>query len=96
MTRPADHVRTYQYLASRLGSGLEVFEMSRDGSGRVMIFFNPAGRDGLPLIDLTNEKPCLFFGWDHIGHIRYPIHDLVLAGQVDRSTINVTRMVCTI
>ena len=36
MTRPADHARGgYLNLAGRVGSGQEVFGISRDGSGRL-------------------------------------------------------------
>ena len=44
MARPAG----YQNLTGRVGSGQEVFEMSRDGSGRVWRVSDLAGRDGLP------------------------------------------------
>ena len=37
-----------QYLAGRVGSGQELSEICRDGSGRVRRFSYLAGRDGLP------------------------------------------------
>ena len=47
MIRPADHVRRLFNLAGPVGSGQEMFEISRDGSGLVGSFPNLAGRDGL-------------------------------------------------
>ena len=46
-----------QTLASGVGSGQEVFEVLRVGSGRVgFFFFHLAGRGGLPWLDLTREN----------------------------------------
>ena len=39
--------------SGRVGSG-------RVGSGRIRRFLKLAGRDGLPWLDLTREKPCFF------------------------------------
>ena len=47
MARPADHVRRLINISRvEVGLGQEVFEISRDGSGRIRQFFILAGRDG--------------------------------------------------
>ena len=54
VARPTDRVRRLSNLAGRVGSGYDVFEISRDetdrvglgGSGRVRRFSNLAGRVG--------------------------------------------------
>ena len=47
--------RGYQNLAGRVGSGLEVFEISSNGPGWVRRFSTLTGREGL--LDLTRERP---------------------------------------
>ena len=59
VTRPADHVRGFsRSQGSRGGSGQEVLKYhgtGRVGSGQEIS--NIAGRDGLPRLDMTHEKP---------------------------------------